>query len=82
MSLIEKYIVEAKKDEQRVLRIMTMDDVMNDTPITQLKSVAKGTFKDLQVYAKKKKLIWNNSPKQIFGGYWYDKKNGEAYMIT
>lgn len=62
------------------LKIMTMDDLINDTPLPKLKTVAKGTKDEIEDFAKKKGLIWKNSQKLMFGGYWYDKKNGEAYM--
>jgi hypothetical protein len=69
------------KDE-RELRIMTMDDVMSDTPLLRLKVVFKGTMDEVNDHAKKKGLVWKDSRKEIFGGYWYDKDNGNAYPIT
>jgi len=69
------------KDE-RELRIMTMEDVMSDTPLLRLKVVFKGTMDEVNDYAKKKGLVWKDSRKQIFGGYWHDKDNGNAYPIT
>jgi len=77
---IAKELAGAK--DKRELRIMTMFDVMNDTPTTSLKVVAKGTMDDVNNWAKRKGLVWNESRKELFGGYWYDKKNGEAYLIT
>jgi len=64
------------------LRHMTMDDVMNDTPITRLKVITRGTMDEINAFAKKKGLEWKDSRRQLFGGYWYDSKSGEAYMIT
>ena len=68
--------------ETRELRIMTWDDVMNDTSVTSLKAVAKGTLEEINQWAAQKGLEWKESRKNIFGGYWYDKRNGEAYVIT
>lgn len=76
---LAKVLVSEKTFE---LRHMTMDDVMNDTPLTRLKIIHKGTMDEINAFAKKKGLEWKDSRRQIFGGYWYDKKNGEAYMIT
>jgi hypothetical protein len=70
--------VQAKS--QFELKITTMEDVMNDTPLPNRKTVAKGTPDIIYDYVKKKKLIWKDSPKLIFGGYWYDKKSGNAFM--
>ena len=74
-SVNEKY-----KNDKLTLRIMTMDDVMNDTRMTDLKIVAKGTFKELQEWSKKNKLVWKDSSKKMFGGYWYNKTTGDAYL--
>lgn len=71
---------EKNPDDELTLRIMTMDDAMDNTKIHNLKIVSKGTFQELQEWSKKKKLVWKDSPKQMFGGYWYDKKTGEAYL--
>ena len=72
-----------KLDGGYKLRVITMDDVMNDTRDDDLKVVYEGSLDDINDYAKNKlRLLWKNSRKQLFGGYWYDKKNGEAYLIT
>jgi hypothetical protein len=95
MDKIEKYIGEASKSDvfrgtpskmgmqpnmQFELKITTMDDVMQDTPLMNRKTVAKGTPDKILDFVNKKKLVWKDSPKLMFGGYWYDKKNGNAYM--
>jgi hypothetical protein len=64
------------------LRVMTMDDVMNNTLLTDLHTVTKGTWEDIEIYVRKKNLIWKNSPSQLFGGYWYERKSGKAYLPT
>lgn len=95
MNKIDKYLGEATRSEvftgtpakmgiqpnaQFELKITTMDDLMNDTPLMRRKTVAKGNPGEILDFVKKKGLIWKDSPKMMFGGYWYDKKNGEAYM--
>jgi hypothetical protein len=47
-----------------------------------LKMVYRGTLSDLQAWAESKKLAWKNSSKDTFGGYWYDGKTHNAYIIT
>jgi len=81
MHNIDKYLGEAKFEGKTFeLKRMDMDDVMMDRAIHNLKTVATGTMDDLWAYAKKNNLIFRNAPKQMFGGYWYDKKTGIAYL--
>jgi hypothetical protein len=81
-SMNRKLAKELTAKDERELRVMTMEDVMNDTPLLRLKVVFKGTMDEVNDHAKKKGLVWKDSRKEIFGGYWYDKNNGEAYPIT
>jgi hypothetical protein len=81
-SELVKLAKELTAKDERELRVMTMEDVVNDTPLLRLKVVFKGTMDEVNDHAKKKGLVWKDSRKEIFGGYWYDKDNGEAYPIT
>lgn len=76
---IKDYLIDEKV---KSLRLMTIDDLANNTPLMKLKVVKKGTKEDLERFAKKKHLVWKDSKTFMFGGYWYDKKNGEAYLPT
>jgi cation transport regulator ChaB len=66
----------------RELRILTMEDVMADTPMLKLKVVFKDTLEEVNAWAKKGGLEWKPSRREMFGGYWYDKQSSEAFIIT
>jgi hypothetical protein len=71
-----------RMEKAKELRVMTMDDLIQDTPITKLKVVAKSKDKGIEKFVKTQGLQWKDSPKMMFGGYWYSPKTKEAYMPT
>jgi hypothetical protein len=36
----------------------------------------------VNAWAKKGGLEWKPSRREMFGGYWYDKRSSEAFIIT
>jgi hypothetical protein len=62
------------------LKITTMEDLMKDTPLMDRRTVAAGTPDEIYEYVKARGLVWRNAPNLLFLGYWYDAKNGEAYI--
>jgi hypothetical protein len=69
-------------EDERRLREMTIHDIIAEKPVLNLKMVYRGTIDDLKAWAESKKLAWKNSSKDTFGGYWYDTRTHNAYIIT
>lgn len=70
-------------EEQAVLKILDAEAVKNDTPITDLKVVKKGTVKDLNDWAKAQGFRWKTDAQNLFGGYYVDDKDekGDVYYF-
>ena len=71
-------------DHQRELRIIDEAEVKASPFRSMLdyKVVTRGSLQQLKQWAAKKGLEWKSKPQELFKGYWVDKKNGDAYLIT
>lgn len=64
------------------IRIQTWDDVLKETPLFDLKTVASNqTPEQVAEFAKSNNLRWVNVPGQLYGGY-YRNQEGTCWLLT
>jgi len=64
------------------LRAMGWNDIINETPIHDLRVIWEGNSQDAKRYAENSGFTWKVSKRYIFGGYWVNKTSGEVMYPT
>lgn len=64
------------------LRKMTFQNVINDTPITQLPIIFHGFFHECCKEAERLGYVWKPSRKYLYDGYYYNKQESACLFIT
>tara|TARA_Y100000034_G_scaffold129767_1_gene186857 strand:- start:1036 stop:1272 length:237 start_codon:yes stop_codon:yes gene_type:complete len=70
------------------LRRQTFQDVLDDTPLLSLPIVFTGSAEQCKFYVETEEtgFVWKDSPKMLFGGYWYKApakgENNECLLPT
>lgn len=82
VNVLVKACLKVQSNKGKVLvKWQTMDDIMNDTPIDKLKTyIACDSFETCKKQMEEESVVWKESKQFPFNGYWYDKKQGEAFI--
>lgn len=64
------------------LRIMTMEDIKNNTPLIRLKEAHRGTFKDCECFAFAAGYDWKRDRGSMWGGNWVHPETKDCLFPT
>ena len=66
-----------------VVREQTFDGVCNDTPLLDLPIVFEGDIQQCNEYCRNREgFIWKPSSRILVGGYFYNREDSVALLIT
>ena len=75
MSFVTKAGIEVRKH--------TFDDVINDVPVLELPIIFTGSFKEVMDFCQQQPgFVWKDSKMMLPGGYFYNKTESVALLLT